>query len=163
DGVEAESLGGLCHVPETDSVAPAGLETEAHGYLNLASSRRAITCSCTSSGPSASRSIRPSRHMRASGVSSETPRAPCTWIARSDRREGRRGTAGRTQAVGRPPAPGAVVRACASRADGPEDVRAGAAAGLLAGLAVPRAPRVASHAHRPRDVRAGRGDWGDDH
>ena len=40
------------------------------------SSRSAITILCTSSGPSASRSMRRLRHRAASGVSSETPSAP---------------------------------------------------------------------------------------
>lgn len=40
------------------------------------SSRFAITILCASSGPSAIRSARPCRHIDATGVSSETPRAP---------------------------------------------------------------------------------------
>ena len=47
---------------------------EAH----LRSSRRAMVILCTSSGPSAMRIERPSRHIRAIGVSSDTPMAPCT-------------------------------------------------------------------------------------
>ena len=42
-----------------------------------------MTILCTSSGPSATRSMRLKRHIQASGVSSDMPRAPCTWIARS--------------------------------------------------------------------------------
>ena len=47
------------------------------------SSRRAITILWTSSGPSATRSMRMKRHMPASGVSSDIPSEPWTWIARS--------------------------------------------------------------------------------
>src|SRR5437016_10845795 len=82
DRVEAEALGGLRHVAQLLPVREADLQAELHD-ANRASSRRAMVCLCTSSGPSARRSMRPSRHMRASGVSSETPRAPCTWMARS--------------------------------------------------------------------------------
>src|SRR6185437_546539 len=51
--------------------------------LKRFSSRSAITILWTSSGPSAMRSMRPWRHIEATGVSSETPSAPSTWIARS--------------------------------------------------------------------------------
>ena len=47
------------------------------------SSRRAMTILWTSSGPSAIRSMRLKRHIQASGVSSDIPSEPWTWIARS--------------------------------------------------------------------------------
>ena len=47
------------------------------------SSRRAITILWTSSGPSATLSMREKRHIPASGVSSDIPSEPWTWIARS--------------------------------------------------------------------------------
>ena len=46
-------------------------------------SRRAIVILCTSSGPSAMRSVRTWAYIAASGVNCVTPAAPCTWIARS--------------------------------------------------------------------------------
>ena len=47
------------------------------------SSSRPSDARCTSSGPSASRSVRASAYSCASGVSAETPAPPCTWIAAS--------------------------------------------------------------------------------
>src|SRR3954447_2055698 len=52
-------------------------------FAQRLSSRSAMTILWTSSGPSARRSMRRLRHMIASGVSSETPSAPWTWMARS--------------------------------------------------------------------------------
>src|SRR3989475_11856528 len=79
DRVEAETLRGLGDVTQLLPVREPDLQPELHD-ANLASSRRAMVCLCTSSGPSARRSMRPSRHMRASGVASQTPSAPRTWM-----------------------------------------------------------------------------------
>src|SRR3954451_8676234 len=60
--------------------------------LPFFSSVLAIASRCTSSGPSASRSVRVCAHIAASGKSSQTPAAPCAWMARSSTRSVIRGT-----------------------------------------------------------------------
>ena len=51
--------------------------------MRLPSSRRAMAMRCTSSGPSAKRSVRAPAHSRASGKSSETPPPPCACMEMS--------------------------------------------------------------------------------
>ena len=51
--------------------------------LALLSSILAIVSRCTSSGPSASRSVLAPANMRARGWSPHTPSPPCSWIAAS--------------------------------------------------------------------------------
>ena len=60
-----------------------GARASSASFAQRCSSRRAITILWTSSGPSATRSMRLKRHIQASGVSSDIPSAPWTWIARS--------------------------------------------------------------------------------
>src|SRR5262245_49543709 len=57
------------------------------------SSRRATDMRCTSSGPSARRRVRTCAYIDASGASSDTPSAPCDWIARSMTRRATSGAA----------------------------------------------------------------------
>src|SRR6185369_9140641 len=52
--------------------------------LLFESSSFAIASRWTSSGPSASRIVREWAHADASGKSSDTPAAPCAWMARSN-------------------------------------------------------------------------------
>src|SRR5256885_1696091 len=61
--------------------------------LCLRSSRRPIWRRCTSSGPSAKRSVREWAHMDASGNSWLTPPPPWSWMARSTTRSVMLGTA----------------------------------------------------------------------
>src|SRR5437016_7843885 len=56
------------------------------GLPHFPSSHFAIDSVCTSSGPSASRSVRTLAQALARNVSSETPAPPCAWIARSSTR-----------------------------------------------------------------------------
>src|SRR5262249_1074155 len=83
-------LGGVRRAPcrrrEGSPGGPHAWHEHRPRHRNRFSSRRAITCLCTSSGPSASRSMRPSPPRRAGGGSSAPPRAPCTWMARSSTR-----------------------------------------------------------------------------
>src|SRR5262249_30170245 len=68
-----------------DAARPAGhhhdLAGDVHRYFF--SSRRPIWLRCTSSGPSARRSVRTLAHARARPKSVVTPAPPCAWIAQS--------------------------------------------------------------------------------
>src|SRR5690606_789691 len=67
--------------PGDEDVLPDGPALSPCRYR--ASSMRETTARCTSSGPSASRRARAQAAAAASGKSSVTPAAPCSWMAKS--------------------------------------------------------------------------------
>ena len=63
---------------DAETGAGAGARSASSSFAQWLSSRRAITILWTSSGPSATLSMRLNRHIPASGVSSDIPSDPWT-------------------------------------------------------------------------------------